>query len=139
MIKLTVPKKKWSYDNVSNIFVSVWGLEILFPNLHEDINCKSFLWLHRLRSVSYLQYETNHICQQSRSDFAFFTYSIKLSQSLINADIFFYLYDKVLILKRFLILSNANTKIWSRKRVLVFFSPVQMKGSGCTGVWNKII
>ena len=36
-----------------------------------------------------------------------------------SMQIFFYLYDKALILKRSLILSNTNTDIWSQKMVWI--------------------
>ena len=48
MIKLPVFKKKSLCYNVGNNFVIILELEILFPNINEDINCKIFLWLHRL-------------------------------------------------------------------------------------------
>ena len=57
--------------------------------------------------------------------------------------IVFYFYDKSLILKCFLILSNTNTKIWSKNSMgpyvakMFFLQSKQMKISGYTGVWYK--
>ena len=49
-------------------------METLFQNINEGMNCKIFLWLrHLLPSnplISYLQYETNHTCQQPSPRFA---------------------------------------------------------------------
>ena len=57
--------------------------------------------------------------------------------------IIFYLYHKAVILKCYLILSNANTRIWSKKSMgpyrakMFFLQSKQMKVSGYTGVWYK--
>ena len=56
--------------------------------------------------------------------------------------IFSYLYNEALILKRSLILSDTNTKIWSKKSMgpvakMFFLQYWQMKVSGYTDVWYK--
>ena len=57
--------------------------------------------------------------------------------------IVFYLYVKALILKRSLILSNTNTRIWSKKSMgpyvakMFFLQSKQMKVSDYTGIWYK--
>ena len=65
-----------------------------------------------------LQYETNRTCEAAKA-------SLCLDSSHMYyhfpnnwlVQIFFYLYDKALILKCSLILSNTNTKIWDKKWV----------------------
>ena len=69
--------------------------------------------LRRLAPKSLVIYSMKRIALASSQGLAllgFFLYVLSFSQSLVNADDF-YLYDKALIFKHSLILSNTNTKI----------------------------
>ena len=74
------------------------------------------------KPISYLSvYSMKRITVASSQDLAllgFFPYALIIFPTIIDhwsmLIFFFYLYDKALILKCFLILSNTNTKIWSK-------------------------
>ena len=99
------------------------------------------------KPISYIQYETNRTCQQLRLCFAWILPILRIIIFPIIDQckyFFIYFYDKALILKRYLILSNANTKIWSKKMSIgpyvaktFFLQSRQTKISGYTGVWYK--
>ena len=97
------------------------SLEILFPNINESINYKFLLWLRCLppRPTSYLQYKRKCICGP-RPRFAWILPNMQYYfPNHWSMQIIFYLCDKALILKRSLTLSNANTEIWSKKRLWI--------------------
>ena len=122
MTKLAAFNQKCLYYNVGNNFVSVESWKYCFQTWGY-INCKIFLRLHRLPpnpSAIYLFTVNELQLLAARSHFAWIL-PICIIVFLITdqcwMQIFFLSlsYDKALILKHFLILSNTNTKVWKMK------------------------
>ena len=81
----------------------------MFPNINEG-NLLNFPVVVPLDPLASYLHTAHRTCQQPRPSFAWILPICNIILSLINADPF-YLYDKVLILKCSLFLSNTNTEI----------------------------
>ena len=85
------------------------------------LHCKIFLWLSCLSPDPPAIYSMKRItlANQGLALFGFFPICNMISPIIDQCRYFFYFFDKALILKHSLTLSNANTYIWSKKRVWV--------------------
>ena len=136
ILKVTILYQLWVRNTVSKLR---WGYKLKnFPQAVPPVPKPIIaIYLFTVWNVS-------HLPGAWRLHFAwFFPYALSFSQSWINADIF-YLYDKALTLKRSLILSNTNNKIWSKKlgpyvAKIFFVQSAHMKVSSYTVVWHKYI
>ena len=121
MTKLAAFNQKCLYYNVGNNFVSVeswkycfqtWGYKLQnFPEAAPPAPKPISYWPIYSKRIAVASSQVSLCLDSSHMHYRFLNH-----WSMLNADIFLSLwYDKALILKHFLILSNTNTKVWKVK------------------------